>query len=66
VAVMKKHEEILRKLERVYALYQRTGSAGEKEAAARAVQRLQRRLANLQKYDEPEIQEYKHQIFVKK
>jgi hypothetical protein len=63
---MKKYEEILRKLERVYALYQRTGNEGEREAAARAVHRLQRRLANLQKYDEPEIREYKQQVFSKK
>jgi hypothetical protein len=61
---MKKREELLKKLERILALYRNPTTPGEKEAAARAVQRIQERLASLRHY-EPTIREYKFPVFTK-
>lgn len=59
----KSNEELMRKLERIEALYRRPGSPGEKQAAAVALNRLRSRLFAVQTYQKVEIKEYQFTVF---
>lgn len=47
-----KYQELTAKLRKVEALYRQPGTAGEKQAAALAIQRLRYRLDSLKKYEQ--------------
>ncbi len=60
----KSNEELMRKLERIEALYRRPGSPGEKQAAAVALNRLRGRLFAVQTYQQKvEVKEYTFTVF---
>ncbi len=59
----KSSEELMRKLERIEALYRRPGSPGEKQAAAVALNRLRGRLFAVQSYKKVEIKKYEFTVF---
>lgn len=55
--------KILQRLERLRALYARPGSEGERQAAARAIVRLQQKLNAVKKYQGVQIREYQFEVF---
>lgn len=59
------YSELLRKIERIQALYARPGSEGEKRAAAAAIQRLQVKLHQLRTYAPRTPVKYEFQVFKK-
>ena len=54
------------KLRRIEALHARPGSDGEKQAAARAILKIKKRLEAISVYQRPTIREYEFQQFDKK
>lgn len=61
---MDSRTEILRKLARIEALYERPGTPGEKAAAALAIHRLRAKLQALDAYLKPEIRKYEFTVFI--
>jgi hypothetical protein len=60
----KAKEDLLRKLQRIEALYHRPGSVGEKSAAAIAINRLKARLFAMESYSKQvEIRKYEFTVF---
>lgn len=61
-----KRNALMEKLRRVEALYRNPGSAGEREAAAHAIRRIQEKLLALQKYSQLTVKEYEFVVFTKR
>ena len=60
-----KRNALMEKLRRVEALYRNPGSAGEREAAANAIRRIQEKLLALQKYSQLTVKKYEYVVFTK-